>query len=264
MSETPLAISHQPSLAPRLDLGGYEGPMDLLLELAQRQRVDLGQLSILLLAQQFVEAVESAGLRVPLERQGDWLVMASALVLLRSRLLLPAGPEDAADAEQQAAARLGQVRELARMRAGAAWLEQRPQLGQQVFPRGVAEQRSRPRSEQLLGFLEAVLVMLEGRTGPAGEAPPTYRPAHVELWRVPEAMARLRRLLGEGGAGALAGFVPRIAPGTAARLRRRSALASTFLAALELAREGGLHLQQDRPFGTILLQPGLPGTALPA
>jgi segregation and condensation protein A len=238
--------------------------MDLLLELAQRQRVDLGRLSILLLAQQFVDAVESAGLRVPLERQGDWLVMASALVLLRSRLLLPAGPEEAQEAEQQAAARLEQVQELVRMRAAAAWLEARPQLGREVLPRGVAEQRSRPRSEQLVAFLEAVLVMLEGRAGPAREAAPAYRPAHVELWRVPEAMARLRRLLGEGGAGALSGFVPRIAPGAADRLRHRSALASTFLAALELAREGGLQLQQDQPFGTILLQPGVPGIAAPA
>jgi segregation and condensation protein A len=238
--------------------------MDLLLDLAQRQRVDLGRLSILLLAQQFVEAVESAGLRVPLERQGDWLVMASALVLLRSRLLLPAGPDEALEAEQQAAARLEQVQELTRMRAAAAWLERRPQLGREVLARGVAEQRSRPRSERLVAFLEAVLVMLEGRAGPARETPPTYRPAHVELWRVPEAVARLRRLLGEGGAGALSGFVPRIAPGPAARLRRRSALASTFLAALELTREGGLQLQQDQPFGTILLQPGVPGTAAPA
>jgi segregation and condensation protein A len=238
--------------------------MDLLLDLAQRQRVDLGRLSILLLAQQFVEAVESAGLRVPLERQGDWLVMASALVLLRSRLLLPAGPDEALEAEQQAAARLEQVQELARMREVAAWLEARPQLGREVLPRGVAEQRSRPRSEQLVAFLEAVLVMLEGRTGAVGEAPPTYRPAHVELWRVPEAMAWLRRLLAEGGAGALAGFVPRVVPGTAAPLRRRSALASTFLAALELAREGGLQLQQDQPFGTILLHPGVPGNTLSA
>ena len=82
----------QPPLAhaaPRLSAEGFEGPLDFLLEMVRRQRVDLGRLSILSLTDYLVAAIEDGGGRIPLERRGDWLVMASQLLLLRAQLLAP-------------------------------------------------------------------------------------------------------------------------------------------------------------------------------
>jgi segregation and condensation protein A len=114
---------------PVLHLDGFDGPMDLLLELAERQRVDFGRMSVLDLADQFVAAMEHLVGRVPIERRADWLVLATRLVLLRSRLLFPASPEEAVEAEQEADAEVRRVEGLAFVRAAAAWLSARPQLG---------------------------------------------------------------------------------------------------------------------------------------
>src|SRR5450631_2453496 len=78
----------------RVDVDGYEGPLDLLLELARRQKVDLSRISVLALAEQYLEFVEAAR-RVRLELAADYLVMAAWLAYLKSRLLLPAPPRGA-------------------------------------------------------------------------------------------------------------------------------------------------------------------------
>ncbi|MFC7611903.1 segregation/condensation protein A [Teichococcus aestuarii] len=76
--------------APALSVEGFEGPLDFLLEMVRRHRVDLGRLSIVTLTDQFVAALEASAGRVPLERRTAWVVMASDLILLRSQLLTPA------------------------------------------------------------------------------------------------------------------------------------------------------------------------------
>ena len=91
-------------LVPVLHLDGFDGPMDLLLDLAERQRIDLGRISIVALAEQFVVAMERLASRVPIERRADWLVLATRLVLLRARLLFPSEAEAVV---QQDAARGG-------------------------------------------------------------------------------------------------------------------------------------------------------------
>ena len=113
---------------PELHLDGFDGPMDLLLDLAERQRIDLGRMSVLDLVEQFVAAMDRLAGRVTIERQADWLVLATRLVLLRSRLLFSASPQEAVTAEQDAAAEEQLLSERLRMRAAAAWLEARPQL----------------------------------------------------------------------------------------------------------------------------------------
>ena len=82
---------------------GFEGPLDFLLEMVRRQRVDLGRLSILTLTDQLVAAIESVDGCIPLERRADWLVMASGLLLLKAQLLAPSSPEEAEDARVPAA-----------------------------------------------------------------------------------------------------------------------------------------------------------------
>jgi segregation and condensation protein A len=237
--------------SPVLHLEGFDGPMDMLLDLAERQRIDFGRMSILELAEQFVAAMARLADRVTLEQRADWLVLATRLVLLRSRLLFPDSPESAAAAEQDAAAELRRLDDLAAMRAAGVWLQQRPQLGLDVF---VRRPTAVPREGGYIALMEACLVVLRGREGRPEEAP-LYRPAIPDLWRVADALARIQALLAEYPAGGdLAAVLPLVAEEAMDRpLRARAAVASTFLAGLELAREGALTLAQDVPFATLRL-----------
>ena len=120
-----------------LRLEGFEGPLDLLLDLARAQKVDLAKISILALVEQYLAVIEGAR-RVRLELAADWLVMAAWLAWLKSRLLLPDGA-DAEDGEQAADVLAARLRDLSAIRAAAVWLSGRPQLGHEVFARGAPE-----------------------------------------------------------------------------------------------------------------------------
>ena len=241
---------------PLLSVAGFEGPLDFLLEMVRRHRVDLGPLSIVALTDQLVAALEDSAQRVPLERRSTWLVAASDLVLLKARLLCPETPAVAEAAAAEATRRLGQLTELARMRAAADWLAARPQLGLRVFTRGQIERQARPQAELYVAFLEATLAMLEGKAGQPAQAP-AYQPAPLELWRVPEAIARVTALLEQQPHGMpFVDCLPPIPAGAAQRqLRQRAALASTLVASLELARDATLDMDQEVAFGTITLRP---------
>src|ERR1700736_2592155 len=117
---------HSENLVLRLD--GFEGPMDLLLDLARAQKVDLAKISILSLVDQYLAVIEGAR-RVRLELAADWLVMAAWLTWLKSRLLVPAGTDDGGTGEQPADVLAARLHELQAMRAAAAWLGARPLLG---------------------------------------------------------------------------------------------------------------------------------------
>jgi segregation and condensation protein A len=244
--------------APELRLGAWEGPLDLLLELARARKVDLAALSITDLAEQFGAALQAgvAQRRVPLPRLGDWLVMAAHLALLRSRLLLPADRGEREAAERDAAALRRRLADREHARCLADWLERRPQLGREVFVRGAAERGDGPAAApaaDIAALLRACLVVLE-LSSPAG----AYRPVTSALWRVPDALARLRRLLpGLPDGAPLERFLPEPGGGDApdAALLRRAALASTLLAGLEMSREGRAELAQDMAFGTVCVRP---------
>jgi segregation and condensation protein A len=237
---------------PDLHLDGFDGPLDLLLDLAERQRIDLGRLSIADLATQFVAALDRLAGHVALERRADWLVMATHLVLLRSRLLFPANPEAAAEAERDAAAEARRIEELRFIRAAAAWLSARPALGVDVFARPAADP---PRATGYVALMEACLTVLRGRNGRPADAP-VYHPALPDLWRVPAAVARIRAMLAARPAGGdLAGFLPVMdAAAPDHTLQARAAVASTFVAGLELARAGQVGLDQPAAFAAITLR----------
>ncbi len=243
-------------VSPTLSVAGFEGPLDFLVEMVRRHRIDLGRLSILALIDQFVTAFEAARPRVTLERRGDWLVMASTLLQLKAQLLWPATSAAVADAEAEAVRQLGAFDELARMREAATWLAARSQLGHDVFPRGRGEQAPSPQAELYVAFLEATLVMLEGRAGEV-EAP-AYQPVVPDLWRIPDALAHIRTMLAEHPeGGTLAWFLPPIASDATDRtLKARAAVASTFVAGLELAREGALRLEQGEDFAIVRMAVG--------
>ncbi len=238
----------RPAEIPTLHLDGFDGPMDLLLDLAERQRIDLGQMSILALADQFAAALEALGDRVPIERRADWVVLATRLVLLRTRLLFPASPEAAADAEREAQAEIQRIEEMQVMRAAVAWLLARPQIGQDLFTRPPPEET---REVGYVSLMEACLVLLRGK--PATEAfapPPVYRQVIPDLWRISDAIVRIQRILPDFPEGAPMGaFMPNIAEKDLnAPLKARAIVASTFAAGLELAKQGVLGLDQDHLF----------------
>jgi segregation and condensation protein A len=239
---------------PVLHLDGFDGPMDLLLDLAERQLIDLGRMSILDLAEQFVAALQEMAARVAIERRADWLVLATRLVLLRTRLLFPASPEQAADAAREAEYEIDRLDELARMRAAGQWLARRPQLGMDVFA------RPRPKEVHESGYvalMEACLVVLRGRPGDdAFEPADIYRIEVPDFWRIPQAIERVRTLLAEHPEGGpLIGFLPAIGREEAGRtMKLRVALASTFAASLELSRQQALQAEQSGNFAEITLR----------
>jgi segregation and condensation protein A len=235
-----------------LRLDGFEGPLDLLLELARGQKVDLARISILALVEQYLAVIEGAR-RVRLELAADWLVMAAWLTWLKSRLLLPKGAEAEDEGEEAAEVLAARLRELQTMRAAAQWLGARPVLGQDVFARGAPEDFAVVDRSRLVldvsGLMRAYLSAL--RRG-AGAKP--YRPPTISLWSVQEALTRLASLVGSlPDWSTLDAYLPERL-GTP--LERRGALASTLLAGLEMARGGAVRLRQEAAFGPIHVRRG--------
>ena len=231
-------------------LDGFDGPLDLLLDLARAQKVELHRISILSLVEQYLAIVEGAR-RVRLELAADWLVMAAWLAWLKSRLLLPDGA--AGDGEEAVGNLAARLRELQAVRAAAATLGERPQLGRDVFARGAPESFEvvdRSGFKLSVGALVNAYLAAVRRAG----ARRTYAPDVPVLWSVPDALGRLADLLGQmPDWSVLERFVP---PGLADPLHRRAAVASTLVASLEMARAGELRLRQDQAFGPILLRSG--------
>ena len=235
-----------------LRLDGFDGPLDLLLDLARAQKVELRRISVLSLVEQYLEIVEGAR-RVRLELAADWLVMAAWLAWLKSRLLLPEGSAGAEEGEDAADSLHARLLELQAVRAAAAALGGRPRLGRDVWARGVPESfEVVDRSGFRLSLPALISAYLAG-VGRAGRGL-QYVPRTPVLWSVGEALERLDRLLGGmPDWSVLERFVP---AGLQDGLHRRAAVASTLIASLEMARSGGLRLRQDQAFGPILLRSG--------
>ncbi len=236
-----------------LSVEGYEGPLDLLLVLAQRQKVDLRRVSVLRLAEQYLAFVEAAR-RVRLELAADWLVMAAWLAWLKSRLLLPPEPEAEGPTAEEMAERLARrLERLEAMRAAAARLMARDRLGRERFARGAPEAVAvNRRTEYLAGLHDLLTAYARLRTRD------DFRPYafdRTQIFALDAALERMERLIGRMGDWTeLAAFLP--PDWQAAGPRRRSAVASSFFAALELARRGRAELRQDAAFEALRLRSG--------
>jgi segregation and condensation protein A len=233
-----------------LDLDGYEGPIDLLLSLAREQKVDLAKISILALADQYLRFI-AAQRQLKLEVAADYLVMAAWLAYLKSRLLLPQPrEEDAADAEQIAAALGHRLKLLEAMQTAGRALMSRPRLGQDFFLRGAPEGLAAvPVPVWRLELFELLRAYGDTRRRTANAVLMVEPSA---FYSMDDALRRFARFLGRvPDWRALVRFLPDDFRGD---LMRRSALAATFAAALELARDGHIELRQDRAFGPIWLR----------
>ena len=241
---------------PQLELEGYSGPLDHLLVLARDHAIDLSRLSLPAFADQLVAALERD---VPLGQKAGWVVMAAWLVQLRSRLLLPVE----APAQQAAQAEAGQLRgrllQLQQVQALAAWLDARPQLGRDVFVRGQPEILGAALSVEhdidVIEFLWAAMALFDDDL-PEPDTAERYRPQWLDLHSISDARVRIMQVLGESPDGkSLNQLMPERVVGATGKaetvLRRRSAWTSTFVAGLELAKQGDIVLDQTEAFSSI-------------
>ena len=233
-----------------LDLDGFEGPIDVLLTLAREQKVDLTKIKIVPLVDQYLAFIGQAR-RLKLEIAADYLVMAAWLAYLKSRLLLPEPPEDEPSGEDMAANLQFQLLRLEAMQAAGVTLMGRPRLGWDVFRRGMPEviaADKTPRYEATLYDLLQAYADQRRRT----EAVQSLRIAPTALYSVEDALERLEARLGRlPDWEILQSFLPEDLRDPVVA---RSATASTFVASLELAKQGRLLLRQLETFGPIYLK----------
>jgi segregation and condensation protein A len=248
MGQGELEGLQQPGDELTLSLDGWEGPLDLLLTLARAQKVDLATISILDLTDQYLAFIGRAR-SLKLEIAADLLVMAAWLAYLKSCLLLPSDPEADPSPEEIAWRLQLRLQRLDAMREAGARLLGRDRIGRDVFRRGAPEglrlvRRSRWQARSFDLF--AAFGAIKARTSP---------PLHVvharAVMTLEEAIERVGRLVGaQLDWATLESFLP-----VSHDLQfRRSALASSFVAALELARRGRLTISQDGAFATIRLR----------
>ena len=231
-----------------IDIDGWEGPLDLLLALARQQKVDLRELSILALVEQYLVFIESAK-HLKLEIAADYLVMAAWLAYLKSCLLLPKDLEAEPSPDELAWRLQMRLQRLDAMREAGARLLGRDRVGRDVFLRGAPEglRLIRKAAWQVRDFdLFAAYGAVRARSAPA------LHVVHARsVMTLDEAIERVGKMIGTALDWT---FLESFLPSTQDLQFRRSALASSFLAALELARRGKLDIQQDAPFAPIMLK----------
>ena len=242
-----------------LNLEGYEGPIDLLLTLARDQKVDLAKISILALAEQYLAFIEQAK-NLRLEIAADYLVMAAWLAYLKSKLLVPQSDDDNAEEELSgealAEALAYQLKRLEAMQKAAGWLFDLPQVGQNVFHRGIQDNPEIATKPIWTADLYDVLSAY-GSIARRQEAA-HYTPKTWDLMSTEDAYNRLSAMLGklprkEGQSVwmVLDSFMPE---DLVEALIKRSSKASLFTATLEMAKQGQVDIRQDGLFKPIYIR----------
>jgi segregation and condensation protein A len=236
-----------------LDLDGFEGPLDLLLELARDQKVDIIRISILELAEQYLTFINTAR-ELRLELAADYLVMAAWLAYLKSRLLLPKqeSDEEELSAEEMAELLAFQLKRLEAMKAVGEKLLERPNLGRDFFGRGDPEEvrvtTASVYDASLYDLLKAYAqIMLTSESK-------TLEIEAFDLYAMDDAIRRLRDLFGRRVVPTWTKLLEFMPHGLGTPLKARSALAAHFVASLEMCRDGELEISQEQVFGPIMLR----------
>ena len=234
-----------------VDVEGFEGPLDLLLAMARTQKVDIARISVLALAQQYLDFIAEAR-KLRLEIAADYLVMAAWLTFLKSKLLLPAEHDEDGEPSGEELAQLlaFRLKRLGAMRDAAAQLMTRKRLGRDVFARGMPEPlRITKKSTYQANLYDLLKAYAQQRQRTS------VRTLHMRtrtVWSLKEARVELERLLGMSCDWApldeiLAEFL--VGPEL-----RKTALASSFTATLEMTREGALEIRQAKLFAPLLIR----------
>ena len=231
-----------------LDLGAWEGPLDLLLALARNQKVDLRAISILALVDQYLAFLARVG-AYRLDQAADYLVMAAWLAYLKSCLLLPRAEQEDSSPEELAWRLQQRLLRLDAMRDAGARLMACDRIDRDVFTRGAPEGLATDRHTAWTASLYD-LIAAYGQVK-ARSVPVLHQVARRPVVTLDAAIARIEAMVGKmRDWTAIAAFMPP----SPDPLYRRSALASTVVATLELARRGTLDLRQDAPFGPMLVR----------
>jgi segregation and condensation protein A len=233
-----------------VDVHGYEGPLDLLLELARRQKVDLAGISVLALAEQYLAFIETIRDK-RIEIAADYLVMAAWLAYLKSRLMVPQAPGDEEPSGEMMAALLQfRLKRLEAMRNAAVQLMNRPRLGFQVYARGLPEPVTIHKRSlweaSLFDLLKAYSMQRE-----RGEHS-DYSPLQRTVWSLQEARDILQRLIGDS-----MDWVPMdtyLAQYLLSPEERITIRASSFASSLELVRQGQIEVRQNLAFGPLFMR----------
>jgi segregation and condensation protein A len=242
-----------------VDIEGFEGPLDVLLALARTHKVDISKISILALVDQYLHFISEAQ-KLKLELAADYLVMAAWLAYLKSRFLLPRDKEDpdTTSAEEMALRLQFRLSRLEAMRNAVASLMTRKRLERDVFSRGMPEAVKTTRDTTYTAEIYDLLKAY------ADQRRRTARVVHVvkarKVWSIKDARMRLEKLM-RASAGEWAQldlFIEQYLP---AGEEGRTAIASSFGATLEMAREGLLEIRQDKPFAPIYMRKRAPGAA---
>ena len=241
--------SSEPKL--QIDVEGFEGPLDLLLELSRRQKVDLAKISILALAEQYLEFIEEVR-KLRIELAADYLVMAAWLAFLKSKLLLPKEDEDQDEmsGEEMAALLAFRLKRLEAMREAGTKLINRNRLGRDFFARGNPEPIVIDKKKQFSATLYDLLSAYASQRQRQSVSHVTI--VKRQVWSLQDAREILTRLLGDLHEWTtldefLIPYIP-------TPELRNTARASSFAATLELVREGKLKMRQDEPFAPIYLK----------
>lgn len=244
----PERATSEPALV--VDVDGFEGPLDLLLHLARNQKVDLTQISVLELARQYLVFIEKAR-ALRLELAADYLVMAAWLAFLKSKLLIPEPKVEGEQTGEEMAALLQfRLKRLEAMRDAAARLINRNRLGRDVFARGMPEMVIVEKTSEYHASLYDLLTAYAQQR--QREAIDHVEIAKRAVWSLTEAREILRKLVGDvSDWTALDSFIMAY---VATPQMRRTAIASTFAASLELVRERVLEMRQDAPFATLYMR----------
>ncbi len=239
-----------------LDIEGFEGPIDVLLVMARDQKVDLTKISILELARQYLSFIDRAQ-ELRLDLAAEYLVMAAWLAYLKSRLLLPKQDDDEEiDAETMAEALQFQLRRLEAMQKAAEDLFALPQLGQEIFPRGMPEGLKTTTDtvydSSLYDLLQAYGAIQRRKEDDNYELPVFH------LMSMETALERMNKMLGKlprkgpwSVWTTLQSFIPE---GIKDRLYGRSSMASVFTASLEMVKQGKVEIKQDGLFRPVYLR----------
>lgn len=234
-----------------VDLDGFEGPLDVLLALARNQKVDLTRISILKLAEQYLDFIAQAR-RMELDLAADYLVMASWLAFLKSKLLLPPPEEEEGPSGAEMAARLAfQLQRLEAMRKVSQELFARQnRMGMHVFPRGRPEGIRLIKTSVYQGTLFELLRAYSDQRLKGHDT--KWEPKRLPIMAIEAARHRLERMMGMMfDWGRIDTYLPleEMSPQL-----RRSAIASTLSAALVLAKDGVMEIRQSGAFGPLFIR----------
>ena len=234
-----------------LSLDGFEGPIDLLLHLSREQKVDLTSISIAELVNQYILFIEKVKV-LNIEVAADYLVMASWLAYLKSKILLPEqeNEEDLEDIDAISEGLKIRLLKLQAMQKAAEQLMTMPKLGENRFIRGEDNANKDIINYEYEANLYDLLVVYGQIKNSSSNIELTIE--NSKLYSVQEAIERLTNLIKSSSQWVdLKEFLPEKLNNV---LNDNSSISSHFLASLELANKGNLKIKQENPFGTIWMK----------